>query len=434
MHHRRISLVLLLVSVCVMSLAFVQSGSAQTTFDTCPALVNDAINQLSVNCSGLERNTACYAYRPIVKAHLEGDAVPNFTWTADQPELGSRIELTTTEAIQTGAFNLDAQEWGISLLNLEANLPNALVENGVTMVVLGGVEVENGVEPSEALIVPQTGVEFDTAELSDLRNNPDSTGFNSRSLGSIAAGETVTADAVSEDGEWVRVATDDVSGWISVEAAGDADFGDLPVVSADDDSRFTPFQDFYFRNGIGGVDCEEAPSYVFIQGPRTTPVALRVHDIDIEISSSIVLRTLPDGDELGDVFQVIVLSGLLRVYPDTPSEILVPPGFVVEVSFDEFVSLGIEDDADEKSITATFSSPRPLSQGELDELLTLEPLTSSNRNLFSYPVDVPRIIRASGGGGAVSQFGFDDPNALDLAQEACDEGLLDPAICQFLGL
>jgi hypothetical protein len=123
MQNRRVTPLLVVVVAALLLLAFSQVAVAQN-LDTCPALVNNALTQVGVNCAGMARNTACYGFRDIIKGVVEGDVAPNFTWTPDQPEPGARIELTQTQAIQTGPFDLLNREWGISVLELQANLPN----------------------------------------------------------------------------------------------------------------------------------------------------------------------------------------------------------------------------------------------------------------------------------------------------------------------
>ncbi len=195
----------------------------------------------------------------------------------------------------------------------------------------------------------------------------------------------------------------------------------------------SPMQSFYFRTGIGGTPCEQAPSLLFVQGPENAPADLEVFGQPVRLHSTMVLRSVTPGDELGTELQLIVLSGLVILYPDSDNPILVPPGYVVTIQLvGDFASLGTEGDADERGVVGRWSDPRPLTAEELAELGVLEFLPG---NIINYPVDVPGIIIASGLGGVFPILDF-PPNspALAAAALACEFGQLPEEVCQFLGL
>lgn len=453
MQNRRVTPLLVVVVATLLLLAFSQVAVAQN-LDTCPAVVNNALTQVGVNCAGMARNTACYGFRDIIKGVVEGDVAPNFTWTPDQPEPGARIELTQTQAIQTGPFDLLNREWGIAVLELQANLPNTLATSGVRMMALGGVEVENGVPSEDALVLPPEGVEASTSRTTNLRNNPDAPGWSSRIVDSVPPSTALEADIVSDDGGWARVVFNGRPGWVSVaDLDTDGDLSSLPAVGPE---TYTPYQDFYFRVGIGDVRCADAPSLLFIQSPNNPDlstaaapkadtllspaaqrssvvplaVTLRVFDQDIEVEGSIVARSLPPGDDLGTQIQLINLFGLLRIYPDTPGEIIVPPGFVTTLNLlDTPASLGNEGDDDERAPIGRFSQPVPLTQAELNALSIIGLITNPGFDIFDTPVVPPRVINASSAGGSVSTLVCTSPSQCALVQAACAAGELPPSIC-----
>ena len=216
---------------------------------------------------------------------------------------------------------------------------------------------------------------------------------------------------------------------MAVAALQDAEnLGDLPVITPDD---HTPMQSFYFRVGIGGQSCALAPSLLIIQGPPDVPVDIRLHDTNIRIESTIVLRTLPPGDQLGDAVELITLFGMATIHPGQPDAIRVPPGFSSQVSLGEFTSLGIEGDEDEKTLSGGWSDPRPLTQDEFDQLNILTNLPS---NILHYPIEIPSIVRPSGIGQVIARLIFRNPRALAVARRACERDLLPENICQYLGL
>lgn len=454
MHIRRSTYLVFVLVSALLVIAIAPTALAQN-LDTCPAIVNNALTQVGVNCAGMARNTACYGFRDITKGVVRGDVAPNYTWTPDQPELGSRIELTTTEAIQTGPFDLLNRRWGLSVVELQANLPNTLAAPGVRMMALGGVEVENGVQPEDALILPPAGVSVNTTRATDLRSNPDAPGWSSRIVDSVPAASLFEVDVVSDDGGWARVVFNGRPGWVST--ADISTTGDLTVLPQVGPETYTPYQDFYFRVGIGGQRCSDAPSLLFIQSPNNpvlstgasakdtlllspveqrrviVPIAvtLRIFDQDIEIEGSIVARTVPPGDDLGSAVELINLFGLLRIYPDTPGEIIVPPGFATRLGLaDVPSSLGIEGDDDERAPVGRFGPPFPLSAAELAALGIIGQITSSTFGIFETSVIPPRVIQASGAGGTVPQIACSEPSQCAAVQALCASGALPQAICQ----
>ncbi len=201
----------------------------------------------------------------------------------------------------------------------------------------------------------------------------------------------------------------------------------LPTIGPDD---YTPMQKFYFRTGIGGSPCVDAPALLFVQSPNGNAADINLFDHAVRIQSTIVLRTLPPGDQLGNEVELIVLYGLARLNPDTPNEIIVPPGFKTTIPLcPQFVSLGIEGDADEKATCGDWSQPVPLTQAELDGLKTLENLPN---NVIDYPIDIPVIVTASGNGGVVPVLIFKNQHALDEAKALCAAGKLPANVCQYL--
>lgn len=389
--------------------------------ETCPALVEEAINQVGTLCADLSRNNACYGNTNVQAEFSEAVEADYFTTP------GSRANLRIVESLRTAPFDLDEQVWGISVMNIQANLPNSIPGQGVVMVLLGGVEIENGVETEDAFVPPASTLSVTIATDTQIFSLPPSDGRSPRPLADVPAGAEVTADAVHPTEPWARVVFEGLAGWVA-QSAFEAPVSGLPEY--DPILNFTPMQSYFMRVGIGGLECNEAPSVVTVQGPNGTPVDIRVHEQDIRIESTVVMRTFPPGEDLGEYMELIVISGLVRVFPDTPQEFIIPPGYVARLNFGDFVSLGIEGDEDEKT-PLDWETPRPLTQEEIDELDYLDEIPN---NVLNYDFDLPTIIRASGGGGAIAQLIFPNQEALDAAREACENGELDEVVCQFLGI
>jgi hypothetical protein len=336
----------------------VESALAQSSA-TCPDVVNQAMNQIGRSCANMGRNTACYGFNDVSASFTESVDPNTFTRPDD------RTAVNQLNHIRTSPFRLDDGTWGISLLNIQANLPNTLPGQGVVMVVFGGVEVENAVDPEEAFIPPATGITVNTAAQTNLLATQPIDGRSPAVVAEVPAGASVQADVTNPAGDWVRIVHRNYAGWVPRSALDSAvDLSGLTVMPPD---AQTPMQSFFMRVGIGGLECENAPSSVMVQGPNGTPVDIQALGTDIRIQSTILLRTTPPGDQLGTTLELITVSGLAILYPDTPQQILVPPGYITTVPLGSFVSLGIEGDNDEKLPAGPWTPPRPLTQEELDE-------------------------------------------------------------------
>lgn len=189
-------------------------------------------------------------------------------------------------------------------------------------------------------------------------------------------------------------------------------------------------QSFYLRTGLGGVSCAEAPSLLFVQAPGSIPTDIYVYEQHIRIQSSIILRQTPDGSAL----ELIVLSGIAILNPDSSAPIFVPPGYVVSIALgSELLDLGIEGDADDQGAVGSWSAPRPLTTDELEELAAIEGIPG---NLLNYVVRIPQIVGGSSVGGVIPVLMFPISAALDQARAICSTTpeLFPEGACEYLQL
>lgn len=412
----------------VMLLGSSFNALAQTRGGVCPGVVNQALADLGTNCANMDRNSACYGFNN-VEASFNIPVAPDFF---TQPN--DRAELLAINALKTGRLDLLDDRWGVSLLNVQANLPDALPGQSVVFVLLGGVEVEGDVRPEDA-VIPAATLQVTVTGAAELLNVPDAPGWNESPAQEgisvhpvIPVGTRLSADAVDSTGAWVRVVYNDKPGWISTSLIGE-DVSSLTVLTPD--SR-TPMQAFFFRVGIGGVSCEDVPSLLAVQGPRNTAIDIEVDRINVRVTSTIVLQTFPPGDTVGDILQLSVISGLAIINPGQPNEFIIPAGYTAFIRLaPDLRNLGIEGDTDEKLTVGEWSAPRPLTPEELAQLDILEGVPG---NLLHYPIDVPTSFRPSTVGSPTTELVFSDQGALDGARRACAAGLLASDVCATLGL
>ncbi len=109
---------------------------------SCPAIVNEVLNNLDAICSGTGRNQACYG-----NVSLEASAHPD----AAQFKFDAIGDIESVENIQSLRLSPLIEEenlWGVTLMQLQANLPDTLPGQNVTFLLFGDVEVINAVDPN----------------------------------------------------------------------------------------------------------------------------------------------------------------------------------------------------------------------------------------------------------------------------------------------
>ncbi len=125
----------------MLMLVFTGGASAQ---EICPALVRAAFETAAESCVALARNQACYG-NVLLEVEAQPDAPPiTFEQAGDIADLGNIASL------RLSPMNTAAETWGMALLRTQANLPDTLPGQNVTMILFGEVEMTDAApEPSD---------------------------------------------------------------------------------------------------------------------------------------------------------------------------------------------------------------------------------------------------------------------------------------------
>jgi hypothetical protein len=334
----------------------------------CPNLIEEALQAVDESCANTGRNEACYAYDQVEASFLSTVADDFFTQPADIAEIA---EIKT---IRTVPLNAETGVWGVAIINMQANLPNTLPGQVVTFVLLGDVEIENAVAPEDAF-VPGEGIEVEiaTSAGANVRSGP---GTNTNVVGALDDGETVLADALSEDGQWLRVAYRERPAWLSMTVINDDNpaLSDLPTLSAD---LHTPMQAFYLRTGIGQPECEDVPrDALLVQGPENIEITITVNGVNIQLGSSGALTVI---EQEGKPFlEINVFDGEFAVDDET-----IRRGQRSIVCLGDEASRGLDGEANDLVQSCDPSNPEPMDR---EAWCNLENIPES---LLNYPLDVP---------------------------------------------
>jgi hypothetical protein len=351
-------IVLLLLGITTVS---TQVSEAQVG-GTCTALVEQALDAIGENCGGLGRNAACYGFNNVAATFNNVQPPEFFTQPADFADL---LEIQT---LNTAALNVDTAEWGIAVLNVQADLPDALPGRAVNFLLFGDVALENAVDPtaSGAAVEP---VVVTTQGETLMRTRP--TGIANTSA-TIPADSILSADRLSDDGAWLRVVYDDLAGWIAIESVSAE--GDLDSLPTPQNAPYTPMQAVRLETALTGINCEAAPpSLLVVQGPKEITVNLTVNGAELNIGSTIALWAAGTPP----VMRLAVIDGGVYLADGT----YIPAGYIAEVQLDE-----------SGNVIGAWSTPRPLT---LEEWLLFEPLEGVPPNLLNYGIEVPSELIAS---------------------------------------
>jgi len=120
----------------------------------CPAIVQTALDSLAEACAETGRNQACY-----------GNNLINLQLQADAPikpfELpGDTVDLNNIATMTLAPLNEEDNTWGVTLMKLQANIPDTLPGQNVTFLMFGDVVIDNAVSDGDSDFTPMQAFYF----------------------------------------------------------------------------------------------------------------------------------------------------------------------------------------------------------------------------------------------------------------------------------
>lgn len=308
----------LLVLMALGSLFFIPLAAPLVAQDTasCPDFVASALADVGNACAGLAINQACYGNNRVdVTFWGEHDDL-DFSAPAD------RVPLLDLLTIATAPLSIDQSLWGVAMINVQANLDNTLPGQGVMVLLMGDVMLENEVAP-EMVAIPVPLVMATVLSGANLRSLPTT---SANVVGGAAAGDEVQLIGVDETGDWYELTRDDAgSVWIWGELVEESPgAAELPVTYGTAiEPRYGPMQAFYFSTGVGTAACHEAPDALVIRNPQGEPATLRINDLVVTLSSMAVFSTLEVNGQLA--MGIVLLEGRLQTQVNATPVTLIQP-------------------------------------------------------------------------------------------------------------
>ena len=95
-------------------------------------------------CGGVQRNQVCYG-NVLIDAEAQQN-VSDFVFETS----GDLVNVNDISTLSLSRMNVEREEWGVAMMQVQANLPNALAGQNVNFLLFGDAQIENAVEPTES--------------------------------------------------------------------------------------------------------------------------------------------------------------------------------------------------------------------------------------------------------------------------------------------
>lgn len=249
---------------------------------TCDMFVQDALAEVANTCLNIGRNEVCFGHSQ-VSATLVDDS-----YFFEAP--GDIVPVSAVDAIFTRSADPDTGEWGIAVMDVEADLPTG--SDSVRMVMFGGVDVTPN---TSQLVSDQTTCDFanDTSQNFNLRAGP---GTNYRVIDILDQGASLSVFGESNGGEWLR----SNRGWVSSSIGNlDCESSDLRTIADVEDAYTAPMQAFTLQVNDDAT-CETTPPGMLIQVSEGQTANIMVNNVELRVGSTAFVTVVENDDDEGE--------------------------------------------------------------------------------------------------------------------------------------
>ena len=350
-----------IIFACFITL-FVIPAVAFAQDNQCLAVIQAAFSSAEQACSTTARTQACVG-SPAAQAVPQAGFEP---FVFNQPG-----DLISARELQTLSISSpDAGSYGVSLLRIQADLPDAAPEQNATLLAFGEVEIQNSVNAADVLptlIVSPTGN-------MNVRSGPST---DDPVVGTLEAFQAVTANGRLGDNSWVRVRiADGTFGWLStplLNVTGDVNTLDIVDSSGTPVAvRYGAVQSFTFSSG--DAPCAGAPeSGILVQTPAE--VTFSINGVEIMLNGTAFVQAQPGGEMI-----LSTLEGLARAGAAGMAHVILP-GTQVRIPLDS-----------SRSVSGAPAEPEPYDM----EVMQALPVANLEREVTIAPSLTPEAIAASG--------------------------------------
>ena len=265
---------LLSILVCLLSVSI---AAAQ---GICPPIIQNALAAANVQCAGVGRNQVCYG-----NSALEAEAQPDASAFAFE-NVGDIEEVAEVRRLKLAGLDAESGVWGLALMQIQANIPNTLPGQNVTVMLFGDSEIRNAATSVSQQVPIQQQQTIAASQNVNVRELPSTAG---RILGTVAPGTAITATGRTADSTWTRVVFGEQIGWIAANLLASAEASENLTPVEPEAKQFGPMQAFYFTAGIGQTACNEVPGNgMLVQTPAGVgSIELAVNEVQVEMGSTV---------------------------------------------------------------------------------------------------------------------------------------------------
>ena len=307
----------LLTLLVAPSQALAQGGQ---TAPSCPQIVQNAFRLTNQLCEGAGRNEACYGHVQVNALLAAGTELGAFS------REGDILDLVKLRSLRLSPMDFETGSWGVSLMRVQANIPDTLSSTNLTFLAFGDVEITNAA-PDATLMTIRAATRFANVNVHQFPF------MDALVIGTLAPGQEALSSGRLADGSWYRIFFPDTgeTGWVhrSVVRSSE-DLSQLDVVEGTS-AYYRPLQAFYFQSAENDAPCDEAPnSGLLIQTPEgVAEVKLMINEIGIRLGSTAFVQANAD-----DGFTLNLLEGHAQIEVDGVEQAAYP-GTQVNVPLDQ---------------------------------------------------------------------------------------------------
>ncbi|MEO8391733.1 MAG: hypothetical protein ABI700_01955 [Chloroflexota bacterium] len=253
----------------------------QQASNLCSTIVDSALKVTAQLCNATSVDQACYGH-----VHLDAQSQPGFG-PFQFSQAGDKIDVTGLRSLRVSPMSPTTGDWGVALLHVQANLPNANPGQNVTLLILGDVQIENKVQgqiPVSVTVSARVNV--------NIRQLPSLTSYV---MGTLHSGQFITARGRLEDSSWLYVDLPDTAdvGWVYAPSVSSTTGVQTLAVVEPDRAYFAPMQAFYIQTGDNSnPNCAEAPEngLVIQTSEGAAQVNLWINEVRIRLGSTAFIQ------------------------------------------------------------------------------------------------------------------------------------------------
>jgi hypothetical protein len=266
--------------------------------DACTVFTTSTLSKTAIACTRLGRDEICNGSGQVEAQARNSSA----SFLFSRP--GNIVRAAEIANLSSKALDLSRLEWGVSLAQIQASLPDDSSEN-ITILFLGDIQLEN-------LGVDIVDVPLIASAASNVRVRAST---DANIITSLVAGNEVIATGIlvnAQGEEWIRVNVDvgvNRFGWVHGNLL-EGDRSQLVKVETSDRAAFNPLQAFNFISGDELSNCGTLSSgTVLIQtATNSTPINFFINSVNMQSDGTILLQA-----NLNHGMQVTVFEGVVRV-------------------------------------------------------------------------------------------------------------------------